>query len=68
MFDANMSLDDNLAAFRVECEKLDADCAKILFDNIYVLKLKGADRDARSAFNEKVKLALEALPDPVAKA
>ncbi|MGC6399487.1 hypothetical protein ACNI3Q_02780 [Sphingomonas sp. FW199] len=68
MFDANKSLDDNLAAFRAECEKLDADCAKILFDNIDVLRLKGADRDARSAFNAKVKAALEALPDPATKA
>jgi hypothetical protein len=68
MFDANKSLDDNLAAFRSECEKLDAECAKILFDNIDILKSKGADRDARSAFNIKVKAALEALPDPVSKA
>ena len=34
MFDANKSLEDNLAIYRIECEKIDADCAKILFDNI----------------------------------
>ena len=68
MFDANKSLDDNLAAFRAECEKIDSECTKILFDNIDMLKKHGADRDARSQFNTKVKTALEALPNPVAKA
>ena len=68
MFDVNKSLDDNLAAFRAECEKIDAECAKILFDNIDILKKHGADRDARSDFNTKVRQALEALPDPEAKA
>ena len=68
MFDANKSLDDNLAVFRAECEKIDAECAKVLFDNIDILKKHGADRDGRSQFNAKVKTALEALPDPVVKA
>jgi len=68
MFDATKSLDDNLAAFRAECEKLDPDCAKILFDNIDMLKRHGADRKMLGAFNAKVKEALEALPDPKANA
>lgn len=68
MFDANKSLEENLAAFRAECEKIDADCAKILFDNIEILKKRGADRDARIVFNTGVKKALEALPDPEVKA
>jgi hypothetical protein len=68
MFDANKSLDDNLATFRAECEKIDAECARILFDNIDMLKKYGAERDARSQFNAKVKTALEALPNPVTKA
>ena len=67
MFDANKSFEDNLAVFRIECEKIDADCAKILFDNIDILKKRGADRDARGIFNVRVKQALEALPDPEAK-
>ena len=68
MFDSNESLNDNLTAFRAECEKIDAECTKILFDNIDLLKTYGANRDARSQFNAKVKTALEALPDPIAKA
>ena len=68
MFDANKSLEENLAAFRVECEKIDADCAKILFENIEILKKRGADRDARNVFNMSVKKAVEALPDSEVKA
>lgn len=67
MFDAEKSLDENLAFFRAECEKLDPDCAKILFDNIDILRQHGADRGARGTFNARVKKALEALPDPVLK-
>ena len=62
MFDAKKSFDENLAIFRAACEELDAECAKILFDNIDVLITHGADRDARSRFNAQVKSALDALP------
>jgi hypothetical protein len=65
MFDANKSLDENLEVFKTECEKIDAECAQILFDNFDILKRNGADRDARSRFNGQVKIALEALLDPV---
>lgn len=46
MFDANKSFDDNLSAFLAECVAVDADCAKILSDNISILRDHGADRDA----------------------
>jgi len=62
MFDAGKSFEDNLAAFKAACEAIDSDCAKILFDNIGILIKHGADRNARSEFNRKVKSALEALP------
>jgi len=62
MFDAHKSFEDNLAAFKTTCEALDADCAKILFDNISLLIEHGSDREARTVFNGKVKAALDALP------
>lgn len=62
MFDAQKSFADNLAAFEAACEGIDADCAKILFDNIGLLIENGAERDTRTVFNTKVKAALSALP------
>lgn len=62
MFDPSKSLDENLLAFKAACEEIDADCAKILFDNIDILKKYGPDRDARGTFNAIVKKALAALP------
>lgn len=62
MFDAQKSFDENIAAFKKACEELDAECAKILFDNIEILIAHGADRDARTRFNAKVNAALDALP------
>lgn len=62
MFDTQKSFEDNLAAFKTACEAIDPDCAKILFDNIGLLIKHGADRDVRTAFNENVKAALDALP------
>lgn len=62
MFDAQKSFEDNLTAFKTACEKIDADCAKILFDHIGLLIEHGADRDTRTMFNSKVKTALSALP------
>lgn len=61
MFEAQKSFDENLVAFKTACEALDAECAKILFDNIDILITRGADRDARSQFNAKVNAALDAL-------
>lgn len=62
MFDAQKSFEQNLAAFKAACEGIDADCAKILFNNIAILIKHGADRDARTLFNTEVKKALNALP------
>ncbi|WP_215764653.1 hypothetical protein [Gluconobacter sp. P1D12_c] len=62
MFDAQKSFEENLEAFKAACEGIDADCAKILFDNIAILIKHGADRDARTLFNKEVKKALDALP------
>lgn len=63
MFHADRSLDENLVAFRAACDALDPECAGILFNNLATLRAAGADRNARTAFNTSVKLALEALPD-----
>ena len=63
MFDPDKSLDENLVAFRAACDVLDPECAGILFDNLATLRAAGSDRNARTAFNTSVKLALEALPD-----
>ena len=63
MFDPSKSLEDNLLAFKAACENIDAECAKILFDNFDILKKRGPDRDARAIFNASVKKALDALPD-----
>ena len=54
MFDPANSLDENLVVFRVVCDALDADCAKILFDNLETLRAAGSDRNARTAFNAAV--------------
>jgi len=62
MFEAQKSFEENLEAFKAACEMIDADCAKILFDNIVILIKHGADRDARTLFNTAVKKALDALP------
>ena len=63
-FDLTKSVDDNLATFRTEAEALDADCAKILFDNLAKLQAHGDQRAARTDFNKAVMIALNALPDP----
>ena len=68
MFDPSKSLEDNLLAFKAACEKIDLDCAKILFDNLDILKKHGADRQARFQFNARVKKAVGELPDDEADA
>jgi hypothetical protein len=69
-FDPGLSFSDNLARFRTEAERIDADCARILFDN---LELLAGDVDAtrtRQAvqeFNRAILDALDGLPEgPVA--
>lgn len=61
MFDATKSFDENVATFLSECESIDAECAKILANNIGILIEHGSDRDARGEFNKKVKQELAAL-------
>lgn len=63
-FDPALSFDDNLTRFRAEAERLDPDCARILFDNLPTL-LRGADardRNAIQEFHSVVGAALDALP------
>ncbi|WP_135212678.1 hypothetical protein [Vitreimonas flagellata] len=64
-FDPAVSFDDNLARFRAECEALDPECAKILFDNLATLMPEGdtdRTRQAVQEFNQAVLTALSALP------
>ncbi len=62
-FDPALSFDDNLGRFRAEAERLDPECARILFDNLATL-LRGADardRNAIQEFNRAVEAALDAI-------
>ncbi len=66
-FDPAFSFEDNLALFRAEAERLDPECARILFDNLATLTRQGdgaRDRQAIQDFNRAVLAALNALPDP----
>ena len=66
-FDPTASFEDNLALFRAEAERLDPECARILFDNLATLTRQGdgaRDRQAIQEFNRAVLVALNALPDP----
>lgn len=66
-FDPALSFEDNLALFRAEAERLDPECARILFDNLATLTRQGdgsRDRQAIQEFNRAVLAALNALPDP----
>jgi hypothetical protein len=66
-FDPTASFEENLAIFRLEAERLDPDCARILFDNLAGLTRQGdgaRDRQAIQEFNRAVLAALDALPDP----
>lgn len=40
-FDPTLSFSDNLARFQEEAERIDADCARILFDNLALLARDG---------------------------
>jgi hypothetical protein len=64
-FDLNKTFDQNTAEFRKHLEGLDAECAKILFDNQATLLGDGNPARAqanRVAFNEAVLEQLKALP------
>ncbi len=66
-FDPALSFEDNLARFRAEAERLDPECARILFDNLETLMRQGDGSRARQAtqeFNRAVLAAVNALPDP----
>ena len=61
-FDPAASFDDNLARFKAECERLDPECAKILFGNLETLMREGDTRQAVQEFNQAVLSALMDLP------
>jgi hypothetical protein len=66
-FELNNSFDDNLAIFKADAEKIDPECAKILFDNLHLLGLDSDSAPTRAAigeFHKAVLTALEALPEP----
>ncbi len=66
-FELNNSFDDNLALFKAEAEAIDAECAKILFDNLSLLSAEGDNAPGRSAigeFHKAVLAALDELPEP----
>lgn len=63
-FKLDNSFNDNLALFKAEAEKIDPECAKILFDNLHLLDVAGEDAPGRAAigeFNTAVLNALDAL-------
>lgn len=65
-FDPAASFEDNLAIFKTEAERLDPECARILFDNLATLTRQGdgsRDRQAIQEFNRAVLAALDELPD-----
>ena len=65
-FDTALSFSDNLTRFREEAERIDADCARILFDNLALL-VRGDDatrtRQAVQEFNQAVLAALDGLSE-----
>lgn len=65
-FDPALSFSDNLARFRAEAERIDADCARILFDNLALLARDGdatRTRQAVQEFNRAILAALDDLPE-----
>lgn len=66
VFDSELSLAENLARFRTEAERIDADCARILFDNLELLAREGDETRIRQTvqeFNRAVLTALDTLPE-----
>ena len=65
-FDPALSFSDNLARFQAEAAHIDADCARILFDNLALLAREGdatRTRQAVQEFNQAVLAALDGLPE-----
>lgn len=65
-FDPGLSFSDNLARFWAEAERIDADCAHILFENLTLLIRDGDGNNIRQAvqeFNRAVLAALDNLPE-----
>jgi len=65
-FDPALSFSDNLARFRAEAVGIDAECARIFFDNLAVLMRDGdatRTRQAVQEFNQAVLAALDGLPE-----
>lgn len=65
-FDPAASFEDNMAVFRAEADRLDPDCARILFDNLGTLSREGDAARSRQAiqdFHQAILAAVEALPD-----
>lgn len=60
-FDLQKSFEDNLALFRAEAEKLDKECADILFKNLATLFKDGGEQPSREAITEFNKLVLAAV-------
>lgn len=66
-FKLENSFGDNLALFRIEAEKIDPECAKILFDNLHLLDSSGDAAPSRATigeFHKAVLKALHGLPKP----
>ncbi len=65
-FDPALSFSDNLIRFREEAERIDADCARILFENLELLARNDDPtriRQAVQAFNQSVLVALDGLSE-----
>jgi hypothetical protein len=64
-FDPEASFEANLQSFKGEVERLDPECARILFDHLEMLARDGdiaRSRQAIQEFNRAVLLALATLP------
>ena len=65
-FDPTLSFSDNIARIRAEAELIDAECARILFENLELLTRDGDENRIRQAvqeFNRAVLAALDRLPE-----
>lgn len=62
-FDPALSFSENLARFKAEAERFDADCAHILFENLTLLMGDGDANNIRQAVQEFNRAVLAALDD-----
>lgn len=65
-FQLTNTFEQNLGLFKAEAERIDAGCAKILFDNLTILCREGdvaRDRAAISEFHRAVLQALDQIPE-----